>query len=714
MTRRAGHDTWLYSNSRSGQRIQKAVAAEKGRIESGASDFVQRMLVAPVPKIIHLGGETPKDGNVHTIRKFVPDYPASHQLKDPFDGLYSQGIALEPPLPPDRMLNLTEENTLHSGCLMAKAYDSCGRGWDFEPKTGKKGNKAMLESDMPQKFREGLEIMTPDLTFGELLYQAAWEMDAIGWSIWETVRMPEMWLPRKYAPIGAIYPIPSFTMRATIDPRRWVQIRAGRVRFFKKFGSKCEIDAETGQVYSWDDARAMSSITQPERLASELIIFKSYSPRSLWYGIPKWISCIPTIAELTAIREFNVSWFASGGQTDYLVHFKAESIEVANKMSADMRQQLQENQGRGHTNLVVAGTADTEMNVEKLGELLREGHFRFRRGDLAKEILIAHTVPPYRVGWAEVGGGSGLSGNPATEMLGAYKYGAIEPIQNVIEDRLRQTLFDKDIGIDTGDFRFKLKDLELDDMTQELERVIKLTDSAIMTPNQAREELGLDPVEKVAGKPKAAPGAAQEATQPKIGPDGQPIPPEPQPDGQPQYATKAFGPDGKPLPAAEPQIGPDGQPIPPAPDEAAAGTRPGMDDAGANMNGPEDTDEGQVEAMNTYYYQGTPLAAKAATPPGGANPFGPKIGPDGKPMPPKPNPFAKPGEQPTGPDGAPMPDMSQKSVDKTLEIITSFEKTLRDSLAEKRDKQPVVVDEPGVSETAPSERRPSRRPRRQP
>jgi hypothetical protein len=710
MTRRAGRDTWLYSNSRSGQRIQKTVAADKGRIEQPVSDFAQRMLVAPVPKIIHLGGETPKDGTVHVIRKFIPDYPASHQLKDPFDGLYSQGIALEPPLPPDRLLNLTEENTLHSGCLMAKAYDACGRGWEFEPKTGKKGNKALLESDMPEKYRAGMETITPDLTFGEMLYQAAWEMDAIGWSVWEAVRMPEMWAPRAYAPIGALYPIPSFTTRATIDPRRWVQIRAGRVRFFKKFGAKCEIDAETGQVYSWDNPQAMASITQPERLASELIIFKSYSPRSLWYGIPKWISCIPTIAELTAIREFNVSWFASGGQTDYLVHFKSENIETAKKMSADMRQQMQENQGRGHTNIVVAGTADTEMNVEKLGELLREGHFRFRRGDLAKEVLIAHTVPPYRVGWAEVGSGSGLAGNPATEMLGAYKYGAIEPIQNVIEDRLRMTLFDKDMGMDTGDFRLKLKPLELDDMTQELDRVIKLTDSAIMTPNQAREELGLDPVEKVKGKPKTGPDekpAEQPVPeqQPKIGPDGQPLPPEPQPDGAPQYAQKAFGPDGQPLPAAEPKIGPDGQPLPPEPQ--AAGTRPGMDDAGANMNGPADTDEGQVEAMNTYYYKGAPLAAKPATPPQ-------QLGPDGKPVnpfAPKPNPFEK---APTGPDGAPLPDPTQKAVDKTMEVITAFEKTLRDSLREQRGKGPVVGDAPAVLETAPSNRRASRRPRQQP
>lgn len=707
MSKKTGRDTWLYANTRSGKAVQKSAKAAEGRLEAPASEYVQRMLVAPVPRIIHLGSEVAKDGNVHTIKKMVPDYPESHQLKDPFEGLYSQGIALEPPLPPDRLLNLTEENTLHSGCLMAKAYDACGRGWEFAPKDGKKGDKALVESPLPEKMREGMELMTPDLTFGEMLYQAAWESQAIGWAVWEAVRMADQWKPRAYAPIGAIYPIPSFTMRATIDPRRWVQIRAGRVRFFKKFGAKCEVDAETGQVYSWDNSEQMSKISDPNRLASEVIIFKEYSPRSLWYGIPKWISCVPTIAELTAIREFNVSWFASGGQTDYIAHFKADNLEVAREMSAEMRQQMQENQGRGHTNIVVAGTADTEMHVEKLGELLREGHFRFRRSDLAKEVLIAHTVPPYRIGWAETGSGSGLAGNPAGEMLAAYKFGAIQPIQVVIEDRLRQTLFDKDMGIDTGEFRLKLKELELDDMQTELERVTKLVDCAIMTPNQAREELGLDPVEKIAPKVKpVVPGAAA-----VDGEEADPNAPKNQEQAQPGApqapqsveARKAFGkpqigPDGKPV-QEEPKMGPDGKPLP-------AGTQPGGDNSGGNLNGPpgsEGEDVGQVEAMNTYYYKGQPLTAKPPAP-------APTIGPDGKPQM-----FGKPigpdGKPKDGPDGSPVPDPSQKSVDKdaALGVVKEFEKTLQ---AFARGEESVVGDASAAQDGSP-ERRPSRRPRRQ-
>lgn len=485
-------DAWLYGNRKSGRRAQAEIRKSAGRLDP-ASDATHGFLIQD-SRITNWGGLTDPSGRVVVISKAAPDPPASRQLRDPFTTFYVQGIALEPPLPPDRLLNLTEENALHASCLKAKADDSCGRGWSFEPMDGKKGDKSLAESEIPERLRQQMEDLTPDLTFGELLWQAAWEMDAIGWSVWEVVRtLGRGWTPGTPAPIGALYPIPAHTVRASLDPRKWVQIRAGRVRFFKKFGAKCEIDNETGAVYEWTkkDAERVGDMDR-DRIASEVILFKSYTPRSLWYGLPRWISAVPTIAEMGAIREFNVSWFGSGGQTDYHMHFKANDIGVAKDMVEQVRQQVREFAGRGHTNILTAGTEDTEVSVEKLGELLREGHFRFRRQDLAKEVLIAHNVPPYRVGWSVEGS---LGGTAAPEMLNSYKFGAIEPIQNVIEDRLRATLFNPEVGIKTEDFRLTLADLELDDLSRELEEAAKSVESGIRTPNQAREHIGEEPAD---------------------------------------------------------------------------------------------------------------------------------------------------------------------------------------------------------------------------
>jgi hypothetical protein len=556
-------DTWLHANTpKARAQVRKAAVESGGHLEP-SSDVAFRLLTedprdrAARAHVTEWGGRSSdrvavvkRGGDAGGDQK----PPESRQLRDPFTTFYVQGIALEPPLPPDRMLNLTEENTLHAACLLAKAVDACGRGWSFEPREGKENDKTLIQSEVPGRLKQTMEDITPELTFGELLVQAAWEKEAIGWSAWEVVRAVGAEQPGTYRDIGAIYPIPAHTIRASLDPRKWIQIRAGRVRYFKKFGADCTINNETGTLLEWTgkDKKLVADM-DPDYVASELIIFKEYTPRSLWYGVPKWVSAIATVAELTAIREFNISWFASGGQTDYHMHFTAESLETAKEMVGQVRQQVQENAGRGHTNLLTAGGPDTTVKVEKLGELLREGHFRFRRGDLAKEILIAHAVPPYRIGWAETGS---LGGNAAPEMLTSYKFGAVKPIQAVIEDRLRITLFDPTKGIKTDEFRFALRELELDDVAAELGVVSSSVKIGIMTPNQGREQLDLDPMDPTEhpemdvfyfngqplGAPKQEPGGAHG------GPPGA----EPGSEGEPGAEPAGEGEPGGGKPPADP------------------------------------------------------------------------------------------------------------------------------------------------------------------
>lgn len=486
---RPTRDPWL-STARGRQAVKKDAIDKVGLLDP-ASDHVFRALgTGTSPHITNWGGSKGENGLVAVMKRDVPPELESRQLRDPFMTFYTQGMALEPPLPPERLLALSEENPLHGSCLMAKAIDACGRGWAFEPQEGLEGDPALLGSTQPDVLRAAVDDLTPDFTFSELLYQAAWEMDAIGWSVWEVVRdVSAGAVPHVYAGIGAIYPIPAHTVRATLDPRKWVQIRAGRIRYFKKFGAKCDINCETGEIFDWKDATAAKSLANldPMYVASEVIIFKYYTPRSLWYGIPRWVSSVPTIAEMTAIREFNLSWFASGGQTDFSMHMMADDLDTAKAMLDQVKTQMEENRGRGHTFVLTAGTKDTDVKVAKLGELLREGHFRFRRGDLAKEILIAHNVPPYRIGWAETGS---LGGNAAPEMLAAYKFGAIEPIQLVIEERLAQTLFDPETGIKTDQFRLKLHEMDLDEVSAELQIATAATEGGWMTGNQAREKIG--------------------------------------------------------------------------------------------------------------------------------------------------------------------------------------------------------------------------------
>lgn len=439
-------------------------------------------------------------GEVLLARVLKADRPEarSRQVEDPFSQLYGIGGAIQPPFDPVRLLNLIEQNAIHSACITAKADDSVGRGWNFEP------TKKDVDANVPTQVSEQLEGMVPDLSFTELLNQAVWEREAIGWSAWEVVRDDPADVESE---IRAIYPIPAHTIRATKDKNVWVQIRGVEICFFKMFGVDLPYDRRTGKAVQKAQQQQKpvgkgwlfksGRIVKEEGTAkgfdpaSEIIVFKTYSPRSPYYGIPKWISVIPAIAELTAIREFNVSFFESGGTADRIIHVTATDGKAAKALADSITNNLRDAAGRGHVTIVTSGGTDTNVNAQPLngpqgsaGQ--RDAQFIRRREDLVKEVLMGHNVPPYRIGWADIGS---LGGSAAKEMMRAYKVGSIETNQTIMEDRLNLSLFG-DSGLALDGYKWVLEDVDWQETDLDLAFATQGRAAAILTGNEARKVIG--------------------------------------------------------------------------------------------------------------------------------------------------------------------------------------------------------------------------------
>lgn len=394
----------------------------------------------------------------------------SRQLRDPFASFYGAGQAIQPPLSPERLLALTEENPIHASCISAKTEDVIGRGWrvlvDGDP----------LDGQQDLDLRQRLEDLTPEYTFQELLDQAMWEQEAVGWAAWEVCR-------DEAGRLAAFYPLPAHTLRATIDPDVYVQLREGQTRWFKRFGSRRALNATTGK-----DAAPRAD---PESLASELIVFRQYAARSAFYGVPRWVAVIPALAEMGAIREFNLSVFASGGHVDKIVHVKADDVATASELAQGIQQELEEARGRGHVTVVTHGSIDVDVVVTQLSPTTgqRDGQYLRRREDLVREVLIGHRVPPYRIGWAELGG---LGGSAAREMLRTYVSRVVRPRQHFLEDRLNGTLFGP-AGLDLSG-RWMLDDLTAEDLELDLDRAIQGSQLGLLSPNEGRQILGKKPL----------------------------------------------------------------------------------------------------------------------------------------------------------------------------------------------------------------------------
>lgn len=467
-----------------------------------------------------------KRSMVYVTRASVAPAAESAQITDPFTTLYQDGMAMEPPLDPEMLMLLAEQSVPHGACLEAKADDVVGNGWELTSASSE-GTEGDDPEEATEQINDLLEDLTPDLTFDELLWAAAYEEDAVGWSAIEVVRAEN-------GDISALYPMPAHTVRFTKDRDVIVQMIAGTVRYFARFGSGVKVNGRTGAKAGEDQRTGTGRPTDvsAEDAATEVIIFRGYSGRSRHYPVPRWVTAIPTVAELTAIREYNISYFASGGTVDRLIHVTAGDVAAAGVLQEAIDKELTEQAGQAHVTIVTAGDSQSKVEPHFLvptstGE--KDGSFRDRRSDLFGEVLVAHKVPPYRVAQAIAGVLTGSG--PSREMLQAYRVGVVSPRQNKHAARLNATLFGQD-GIDLRGYKFAFKQFTWDETDLDRALAETVVTKGLGSPNEGRAVIGLPRSEdpkmdvvyfngvELAGA--AAPGTPETPGDPSASTDGEP------------------------------------------------------------------------------------------------------------------------------------------------------------------------------------------------
>jgi capsid portal protein len=390
---------------------------------------------------------------------------------------------IPPPLPPELLWSIFEQNAIHSGAINAKVADSVGRGWKLVAEDDTEDGASDDVDRLTRQLTDTLKTICTELTFTQLCQQAVRELDAIGWGAWEILRDKP---GDTGSEIVGILPVPAMNVRAVKGTKDLFCVRRGdKKAYFKRFGVTDQFDYKTGDPL--EDGG--------EDAANELIVFKHYTPRSPFYGVPPWVSALPPVAEFGAIREFNVSFFESGGQADRLIHVASEDVTVADETKDAITKQLEDARGVAHVSIVVATDSDTEVNVESLTPKQppngRESEFRGGKEDLKEEIRIAHQVPPGRLG---IAAGGALAGNANDSMDDDYRYGVVEPLQDIIEAELERTLFG-DTGFEIPGYTFEFEDKTQDDTQDEHERAMSGREMGVLSPNDAREKIGEDRVE---------------------------------------------------------------------------------------------------------------------------------------------------------------------------------------------------------------------------
>lgn len=258
--------------------------------------------------------------------------------------------------------------------------------------------------------------------------------------------------------------------------------------WFKRFGVQADVHVKDGKMFP------LGSLPFVER-ASEIIHIPTYTPSDTYYGLPEVTPAIGAMILELLSRDFNIKFFDNNAVPQYAVVVEGFPGELPEDVKSSIRSFFTTSKGNPHQTLVLNLPAqDKEMQpskitFEKLAVEIKDGSFHTLRGDSRDETLVAHAVPPYRLGMALTGT---LGASNIREANEIYKFQEVDTRRLMLEDKLMMVTRDG-FGISTWALRFG--EFDTSDQQREVDRWTKLVDGGLATPNEGRVGTGQDATE---------------------------------------------------------------------------------------------------------------------------------------------------------------------------------------------------------------------------
>ena len=425
----------------------------------------------------------------------------SRQLQQRVERDWGYGTtAIKPPVNFTALASYLQINTWHQRCCRVKAEVATGELAMVKPRDGDADRPAL--NQLHAQFLRKIIRQAHDKGGGydkaplsTVLYRVEFDVHWSGNGYIEAVR-DKLWRP------AALYHVPSVHVRRGWDAERrhpfgyWQVSPSGGRIFFKDFGDERRIRI---------DGQLADAGTPDDQLATELLHLSCYSPAEQYYGIPEWLPALLAVEGSHAAANWNADRFLHNSiPRKIITFFGAEESEDLREILRDYFTSV--SKGRNHEPLVMFATpadgfdaGDARLEVKDLESSPQDaGFLKYLEGN-RDEIVAAHGVPPSLVGVQAAGRLGGKGSDEAQRR--DFKRLVIEPRQRRMEEVLNERLVaDDEDGWGIEEWVLKLGDFDLRDQSFSIakaEQLRKLVASGLMTPNEARVELGMDPVSDV-------------------------------------------------------------------------------------------------------------------------------------------------------------------------------------------------------------------------
>lgn len=389
-----------------------------------------------------------------------------------FHNGYGMFDVITPPWNLYELANYYDTSFANHAAIDAKVENIVCLGYDFEPSMrtlmALENNENATAVDKARKrisrakveMKDWLESLNQDESFEQIMTKFYTDVQATGNGYLEIGR-------KVNGEIGYIGHIPATTVRVRRLRDGFVQIIGQKTVYFRNFGAK--------------NPNPITTDNRP----NEIIHYKEYSPLNTFYGVPDIMSAIGSLHGDQLASQYNIDYFTNKGVPRYIVTLKGAklSTDAEDKMFRFLQTSLK---GQSHRTLYIPlpGDSDTnkvEFKMEPIENGTQEASFKEYRKQNRDDILIAHQVP-----LSKIGGGDASAIAAALAQDRTFKEQVSRPAQRNLEKMLNKIVHEKTDILD-----FKFNELTLTDeiaQSQILERYVK---TQIMTPNEARNEIGL-------------------------------------------------------------------------------------------------------------------------------------------------------------------------------------------------------------------------------
>jgi PBSX family phage portal protein len=365
-------------------------------------------------------------------------------------------------------------NVTHARCVRTKVQDSVGIGYRIEPTDDSSMDDKEKDSDykLLTDFFSLCNNKNEDLV--AVLKKVMIDYEGCGNGYIEVSR-------GKDNMVNGLYHVNATSLRWAKDKERIIQRVGNKYVWFKKFGEERVLDRFTGQ---WASDSGISDI---DKIANEIIPITKYSWLSSVYGVPEWLPALFSMYGDKMEQEYNIDFFLNYGVPAYALIVEGDSIsnEVLEEVEKFFATTLK---GSNHKMLTLATQAGVTLKFERLSVEQKEASFRVYKKDNRDSILTAHNVPPYRASIVEQGA---LGGSVAEETDRIYLDSVINPIQREFAWVINEFIIKR--GLEITGWTLQFDDINISDAKQESEIVTVLVQTGILTPNEARKRMGMEP-----------------------------------------------------------------------------------------------------------------------------------------------------------------------------------------------------------------------------